>query len=88
VPPPPPATPAPVTPTPAASVAASVTNSGRSSVTDADISVVDAQLKGKYDGLMDLQKQGKGTSDEAKGMLKAIEDLQAKRNDMVQKLGH
>lgn len=84
----------PPAPTPAAAVVptsgavmASGTATPGGANTDADISVVDNQLKGNYDKLMALQKEGKGTSDNAKALLKEIEGLQARRTDLVKKLG-
>jgi len=70
---------------PSVAAAASSTNPG---VTDQDVADVDTQLKSHYDDLMNLQKQGQGTSDQAKALLQQIGDLQTKRTGLVQQLGH
>lgn len=84
--PPPPAPPPVAAAVPVAAPAASQI-AKPSSTADADISVVDHQLKGNYDKLMALQKEGKGTSDAAKSLLKDIEGLQVKRTALVKSLG-
>ena len=83
-PPPAPTVPAAAVQTAAASSIAQPSNGGAS---DADVSVVDAQIKGNYDKLMDMQKSGQGTSDAAKAVLKDIEGLQTKRTTLVKQLG-
>lgn len=82
----------PPAPTPVAAAAAAAVTPAASQIAtpsdaDADISVVDNQLKGNYDKLMSLQKEGAGTSDGAKALLKDIEALQAKRTALVKSLG-